>query len=208
MNIDHFMYAGPDLAALCASFKALTGIDSEPGGRHPQLGTRNHLVGSGTPLYLELIAPDASSTVTSPMRSGIESLSRPCLHRFIMNAGGHDLGELQAAYARAGITSEVHDMHRLTPDGATVGWRLLVPHANRFGLFAPFFIDWLNTPHPGSALRAEIRSVRCEAGHPAARELSTLWGTLGVGIELHESDAPYMRLLVQTGRGAVALTSI
>jgi hypothetical protein len=207
MNIDHFMYAGPQLGPLCASFQALTGVEAQPGGQHPQLGTCNRLVGSGGPLYLELIAPDPSSTASSPMRSGIEALARPSLHRFVMNASGGDLGELQAAYARARIPAQVHDMHRLTPAGATLRWRLLVPDTNRFGLFAPFFIDWLDTPHPAASLHANFKMVRCEAGHPSAGELSALWAELGVGMALHASDAPYMQLLVQTARGNIALTS-
>jgi hypothetical protein len=207
MNIDHFMYAGPQLGPLCASFQALTGVEPQPGGRHPQLGTCNRLVGSGGSLYLELIAPDPSATATSPMRSGIEALDRPGLHRFVMNATGGDLGALQATYARARIPAQAHDMHRVTPAGATLRWRLLVPDTNRFGLFAPFFIDWLDTPHPASSLPADFTTLRCEAGHPCAGELSALWAELGVGIELHPSDAPYMQLLVQTVRGDLALTS-
>ncbi len=207
MDIDHFMYAGPQLEPLCAGFQALTGVEPEPGGQHPQLGTCNRLVGSGGPLYLELIAPDPASTASSPMRSSIEALGRPGLHRFIMNATGGDLGALQSVYARAGVDARVHDMHRVTPAGATLRWRLLVPEANRFGLFAPFFIDWLDTPHPASSLRADFTLARCEAGHPSTSELAPLWAQLGVGIELHPSDAPYMRLLVHTVRGSIALTS-
>lgn len=207
MNIDHFMYAGPQLGPLCASFQALTGVEPEPGGQHPQLGTCNRLVGGGGSLYLELIAPDPSSTAGSAMRSGIEALGRPGLYRFVMNAAGDDLGQLRSAYARAGISAQVHNMHRLTPAGATLRWRLLVPDTNRFGLFAPFFIDWLDTRHPASGLRADFTLVRCEAGHPSAGELSALWAELGVDVELHASDAPYMRLLVRTARGDIALTS-
>jgi hypothetical protein len=207
MNIDHFMYAGPQLGPLCASFQALAGVEPEPGGQHPQLGTCNRLVGSGGPLYLELIAPDPSSTATSPMRSGIEALGRPGLHRFVMNATGADLDALQSVYARVGVPAQVHDMHRLTPAGATLRWRLLVPEANRFGLFAPFFIDWLDTPHPALSLAPNFKLLRCEAGHPSAGELTALWAELGVDIALHAADAPYMQLLVQTARGNVTLTS-
>jgi hypothetical protein len=207
MTIDHFMYAGRDLDALCIRFHALTGIEPEPGGRHPQLGTHNRLVGSDTPLYLELIAPDPSSSVSSLMRYGMEALASPLLYRFVMDGTGRDLDEFEIAYGRAGITVQVHDMHRLTPDGTTVRWRLMVPDPNRFGLYAPFFIDWLDTPHPSTRLQPQIAMARCEVGHPSHVELAALWRQLGVDIELHGSDAPYMRLLLQTRRGNIALTS-
>ncbi len=88
MNIDHFMYAGPDLDRLCRELQALTGIEPMPGGQHPQLGTHNRLAGSDARLYLELIGPDRSTPQDSPMRASIEALPRPRLHRFIMDATG------------------------------------------------------------------------------------------------------------------------
>jgi hypothetical protein len=208
MNIDHFMYAGPDLDAMCRGFAALTAVEPEAGGQHPQIGTRNRLVGSGTPLYLELIAPDPSSPAQSPLRSGIESLPRPCLHRFIMDATGTDLDRLLQTYRNAGISAQVHDMQRLTPAGDTLRWRLLVPDDNRFGLFAPFFIDWLDTPHPSTRLAAGFEFLGTGALHPAADELQPLWQDLGVPIELHPADAPHMDLLLRTARGKLALTSL
>lgn len=208
MNIDHFMYAGPDLDALSRGFAALTGIASEPGGQHPQIGTHNRLIGSKGPMYLELIAPDPSSAARSDLRAGIAQLPRPCLHRFIMDATGGDLDRIVRAYAKVGITAPVQDMHRITPDGTTLRWRLLVPDDNRYGLFAPFFIDWLNTPHPSTRLAPGFEPLAIEAGHPASQELRALWQDLAVPIELHSADAPYLRLALQTPRGRVALTSM
>lgn len=208
MKIDHFMYAGTDLDALSRDFTALTGIASEAGGQHPQIGTHNRLIGGDGPMYLELIAPDPTSAARSPMRAGIAQLPRPGLHRFILDAAGANFDDLVRAYAKVGISAEVLDMHRITPTGDTLRWRLLVPDDNRFGLFAPFFIDWLNTPHPSTRLapRFEMRGV--EAGYPASDELLALWQDLAVPIQLHLADAPYLRLMLQTPRGLVALTSI
>jgi len=47
-----------------------------------------------------------------------------------------------------------------------------------------------------------------EAGYPASDELLALWQDLAVPIQLHLADAPYLRLMLQTPRGLVALTSI
>ena len=208
MNIDHFLYAGPDLDALSQGFAALTGIEAQPGGQHPQIGTHNRLVGSNGPMYLELIAPDPTSAARSDLRAGIADLPRPCLHRFIMDATGGDLDRIVRAYAKVGITAQVQDMHRITPAGATLRWRLLVPDDNRYGLFAPFFIDWLHTPHPSTRLAPGFETLDIKAGHPASEELRALWQDLAVPIELHSADAPYLRLTLQTPRGRVALTSM
>lgn len=208
MDIDHFMYAGPDLDTLSQGFAALTGIEPEAGGKHPQIGTHNRLVGGRSPLYLELIAPDPASAARSPVRTGLEALPRPALHRFIMDATGAGFDGLLQAYARAGITAQVQDMHRVTPSGATLRWRLLVPDENRFGLFAPFFIDWLDTAHPSTRLAPAFEVLGTEASHPAADELRSLWHDLGVTIALKPADAAHMRLSLQTPKGTVALTSL
>ena len=208
MVIDHFMYAGPDLDVLSQSFAALAGVEPEPGGQHPQIGTHNQLVGSHGHMYLELIAPDPTSAARSPMRAGIEQLPRPCLHRFIMDATGADFEHLLRAYAKVGIAAEVQDMHRITPAGSTLRWRLLVPEDNRFGLFAPLFIDWLNTPHPCTRLAKAFEMLSIEAGHPASQELLALWQDIEVPIDLQLADAAYLRLGIKTRHGQVALTSM
>ena len=208
MNIDHFMYAGPDLDVLSQGFAALTGVEAEPGGQHPQIGTHNRLIGSKGPMYLELIAPDPTSAARSPLRAGIAQLPRPCLHRFIMDATGADLDHLVRVYAKVGISAQVHDMHRITLDGTTLRWRLLVPDENRYGLFAPFFIDWLHTPHPCTRLAPAFETLGIEAGHPGSEALRALWQDLAVPIPLHSADAPYLRLALKTRRGQVVLTSM
>ncbi len=208
MNIDHFMYAGPDLDVLSQGFAALTGVEAAPGGQHPQIGTHNRLIGSNGPMYLELIAPDPTSAARSDLRAGIAQLPRPCLHRFIMDATGADLDHLARVYAKVGISAQVHDMHRITPDGTTLRWRLLVPDENRYGLFAPFFIDWLHTPHPCTRLAPAFETLGIEAGHPGSEALRALWQDLAVPIPLHSADAPYLRLELKTRRGQVVLTSM
>ncbi len=208
MNIDHFMYAGPDLDVLSQGFAALTGVEAAPGGQHPQIGTHNRLIGSNGPMYLELIAPDPTSAARSDLRAGIAQLPRPCLHRFIMDATGADLDHLVRVYAKVGISAQVHDMHRITPDGTTLRWRLLVPDENRYGLFAPFFIDWLHTPHPCTRLAPAFETLGIEAGHPGSEALRALWQDLAVPIPLHSADAPYLRLALKTRRGQVVLTSM
>jgi hypothetical protein len=55
--------------------------EPEPGGQHPQIGTHNQLVGSNGRMYLELIAPDPASAARSPLRAGIEQLTRRCSFR-------------------------------------------------------------------------------------------------------------------------------
>jgi len=206
--LDHFMYGGADLDSLVDVFSRLTGVPTQAGGSHPTLGTRNHLVGTSTDAYLELIAPDPALTVQSELRTRLSEFTRPALHRFIVVCHGGDFDDLDTAYREAGITAPVHDLHRVTPAGDTLSWKLMIPEPNDLGLFAPFFIDWQDTAHPSTRLtRSGCTIAGCEAGHPQHVRINALYRRLGVDINVFAADAPYMRVLLDTPNGRVALTS-
>lgn len=207
--LDHFMYGGSDLDALTRSFSQLTGVATQAGGSHPDLGTRNALVGTGSSVYLELIAPDPALAARSPVRNDIEAFARPALHRFIVVCQSGDFDALAAAYRDEGIEAPVHDLQRVTPAGETLKWKLMIPEPNELGLFAPFFIDWQDTPHPSTRLADSGCGIAgCEAGHPQHDRINRLYERLGVDIRVLAADAPYMRVLLDTPRGQVALTSL
>jgi len=205
--IDHFMYVGPDLADLNAMFLRLSGIAATPGGQHPTMGTHNSLVGGRDATYLELLAPDPSATVDSPIRRNIAAVPRPQLHKILLKSTRADFPALIAAYARAGITARTQPLQRRTPAGETLRWQLLIPEDNAYGVFTPWFIDWLESPHPTTRLQAELNVLGCTAGHPDAPRLAPLWQDLGVDIPLHTADAPYLHVRLGTPRGELVLTS-
>ncbi len=57
-ELDHIAVIAPDLGEGVAWVRQALGVEMPAGGKHPEMGTHNHLVGLGPDVYLEVIAID------------------------------------------------------------------------------------------------------------------------------------------------------
>ena len=204
LRLDHFLYAGRDLDALMAGFARLTGVAAGKGGRHPGLGTRNALASLGDDIYFELLAtdPEQKASLAGTMGGRIEALSSPRLLAYMLK--GDDLERQQRVLAKHGITSDLFDASRNTPEGGTLRWRLLVPHDNPLGDFVPKFIDWLDTVHPATTSTRGCTFESFEMGHPESDRLNRLLQELGADVAAERADQPWFRLRMRTPQGRVS----
>jgi Glyoxalase-like domain len=167
LRIDHVLYAVRDLEAGGARFDEDLGLESVPGGRHPDWGTANRIVQLG-PDYLELVA------VVDPERAASSDFGR-----LVRDAGEGLAGwavateDLDAVAARLGLHMERGSRKR--PDGVRLAWRLAgMAEALHSGGALPFFIQWEGPGelHPGGdhSAPAGIRRVEVAAGEAELRE--------------------------------------
>ena len=207
VTLDHFIYAGRDLDALSAEFARLTGVAPGRGGRHPGWGTHNALASLGRDVYFELLAVDPTQKdhLEGTMGGRVDALTSPRLFAYMLKT--EDLGERQKVLATHGIAADLFDMSRTTPDGQTLKWRLLVPHANPLGDFVPKFIDWLDTPHPSTTSPAGCTFESFVIGHPEAERLRALLAALDASVPIETSDRPHFRLRIGTPNGPVTFVS-
>lgn len=204
-SLDHFIYAGRDLEPMRAGFEALTGVAANLGGRHPGLGTRNALASLGDSVYFELLAADHEQRLEDNMGGRIKEFEVPRLLAYMIKA--QDLESIQQILDRHGVSSDLFDAQRKTPEGGVLRWRLLVPRDNPFGDHVPKFIDWLDTTHPATSSVSGCTFEFFRIGHPQAEALGKLLAELDCEIELARSDRPYLQLGISSPRGPVVLTS-
>src|SRR5262245_17859817 len=152
-RLDHLVYATPDLAASVREIGARLGVTPTPGGKHPNAGTENALIGLGRGHYLEIIGPDVTAPPPPRPRSfGIDDLHEPRLVTWALAVDDVD-GTAERAKAKGFDLGEPRAGSREAPGGTTLRWRLALRPAPWPGDgLVPFLIDWGTTPHPSASL--------------------------------------------------------
>jgi hypothetical protein len=203
--IDHLIVFAPDLERGCDVVEQHLGARPVTGGRHPNLGTHNALLGLGPDCYLEVMAPDPRSERPLDLgRLGMTGLESPRLGTWVLRAEPIDALAARAREAGVGL-GPVSAGHRDNPDGTRVTWRVTQPFVFPFGGVVPFLIAWGDTPHPGSRLPAvgELQGLAVE--HPDAEGVRRAFEALEVSLPVSHGPAPRLSATIETARGAVHL---
>lgn len=204
-QLDHLVFAAPDLMAGIEHVERLLGVRPEPGGRHPGWGTRNALVALGPGRYLEVIGPDPEQPDPKQGRPfGIDTLREPRLVRWA--AKGTHLGEVRAAALNQGIDlGVVRDGRRTRPDGVVVKWQLTDPWVDPADGLIPFLIDWGDSPHPSASIKAEANLVGLRAEHPEPERIRMLLKRLNLHLPVTGGPQPKLVAVIEGKLGRVEL---
>lgn len=204
-RVDHLVYTVPNLEAGMREIEELLGARSAVGGRHPNYGTRNALIGLGPTIYLEIMAPDPE--LPRPARGrlfGLDTLERPRLATWGLRSEAID--DLTARAASQGLDlGPVDPGSRERPDGTILSWKLTDPYAPRLDGAVPFLIAWGATPHPAGSAPQAGELVDFQIAHPDPEAVRSALGALGVEMAVEAGDRVELTATFQTGKGRVEL---
>ena len=208
LNVDHLVYAVPDLAGGIDAMERALGVRPAPGGQHPGWGTANALLALGPGMYLEVIGPDPDQPAPSrPRPFGIDRLSHGRLAGWAVKASDLD-ARIRASAARGYHPGRVLPGSRRQPDGTLLTWRLTLPEdlPLPFDGLIPFLIDWQTTAaHPAAAAPSGCTLTELRAEHPEPDQPQALLDALGVDLALTRGPAARLIAVIESPAGRVEL---
>lgn len=204
-QVDHIIYATPDLDRGIAEIEKLTGVRAKFGGQHPGRGTRNALIALGPTSYMEIIAPDPDQPEPKEPRSfGVSELKQSKLVSWA--AKGTNLTQFVEEVKRKQIEfGPLRPGSRKRPDGVVLSWTSAAVNTDLKSDLIPFFIDWGKSPHPAESAPAGLTLVGLRAEHPDPQRIQRLLNGLGLDLVVRKGPEPALIAVIKGPRGTVEL---
>lgn len=202
--VDHLLFAGPELGPLRLRVEELSGLRAMTGGRHENWGTHNALLGLGSGMYLELIAPEPGAD--GPWGSLFARLQAPSLQAWCVRCGS--ASRVAARLEALGVATKRVPGGRQLADGRRLTWELVFPTGHEFGGALPFFIDWQDSVHPSQSLEPVAQLEGLTVEHPQAPQLEGLLlsvGELPGEVRIVPAARPALRARLETADGVFEL---
>ncbi len=205
-NVDHLVYAVPNLKKAVAELEKKLGVAPVLGGHHRSQGTHNALVHLGQKCYLEVIAADPDNDTFSGQRwMGIDLITKPRITRWAAKSN-----DLDRARAYIDIVdprlSGLKGGSRKKPDGSKLIWKATVTLPEPEVEVLPFVIDWKGAEHPTSSLPQVCKLIELKGIHPTPYMIETAVHSLNIDMKMGVADEPAIVAVIETPNGVVELS--
>ena len=204
-QVDHLLYATPDLDLGIATIEKLLGVRAAIGGQHLGYGTRNALLSLGPTMYFEIVGPDpAQPKPAGPRRFGVDDSKPPRLIGWV--AQSTNLPALVVRARAQGIAmGEALTGARTLPDGRPLRFGYTDPSAVVENRLVPYFMDWGTSPHPGTTSPAGARLVGIRLEHPEPARIQTMLRVLDLDVPVTRGPEPMVIATLEGRKGRVEL---
>lgn len=203
-NLDHLVYATPDLDATIERLEQLFSVRAAIGGQHPGWGTKNALLSLGPKAYLEIMGPDPTQPEPKqPRPFGMDTMSKPRLMTWV--ARTDDIQSVIDKAKRQKLDlGQLQEKSRKKPDGSILKWTMTDLRKNRKDGTIPYFINWGDSEHPAENSPKGCRLIKLEVFHPDAKRVNELLKDLGIDLKVgHGSVA--LKATIESPKGQIVL---
>lgn len=204
-NVDHLVYAVPDLEKAMADIEKKFGVAPVMGGRHRSQGTHNALIHLGGKSYLEIIAPDPSNDTFSGERwMGLDLITEPTITRWAVKS--NDLNR-DRKYLRTvdPNLAELKGGKRKKPDGTVLKWKATITYPDPKVEILPFVIDWKGEDHPTNDLPQICKLKKLQATAPMPYMVETAISSLNIDMKIGVTDEPSITAWIETPNGLIEI---
>lgn len=203
-QLDHLVWAVPNLDLAIKEFEDSTGIRAVIGGSHPNHGTCNALASMGERQYFEILARD-NSLPPGELAKFCENLTKPNLVTWVM--GTNNIPAIAERAKKIGYQTIQRPMNRVKPNGEKLNWQLLWLKGHNEGNFVPLVIDWQDSRHPSldSPQGLKLLSFIIESVNP--KPLEEIFSALLIEVELKSSSKNKMTAILDSPKGKIELSS-
>jgi hypothetical protein len=204
-EVDHLLYATPDLDLGVATIENLLGVRAGTGGQHMGFGTRNALLSLGPTMYFEIVGPDpAQPKPSAPRRFGIDDLKAPKLIAWV-SVAPHLAQLVDRARAQGIPLGDAANASRTLPDGRPLNFGYTDPNAIIEHRLIPYFMDWGTSPHPGTTSPGGARLVALRLEHPDPARIEGMLRVLNLHVPVSQGPEPMIIATLEGRKGRVEL---
>jgi hypothetical protein len=202
-DIDHLVVAAASLPQGVSYIREKLGIEIPPGGKHPLMGTHNHLMRLGPACFLEVIAIDPDAP--PPSRRRWYDLDNPQLQQDLQASPRLITWVVRCLDIIAVVDAAAMPLGSvLTVSRGALSWRLTVPDDGHLleGGVVPPVIEWACGARPWEAMADPgCRLVELTLAHPDPD-----WLCNGLR-SLHQEGYPQVTVVEGTAPGLKAKIS-
>lgn len=205
-EIDHIVYAVPDLEQAMDWFENLTGVRPVFGGYHTTQGTKNALVRLGEICYLEFLAIDDKNTqILAPRWMGIDVIKKPQITRWAAKSMNLEADSIALKKSNAAM-GMIQGGERQLNDGNILKWRLTMPLPEPVVEIIPFMIDWQDSAaHPTDKLPQQCELITLQLTHPNPDLLQKRLNKPYLGVEITKGTVSRIKAIIKCSKGMVEI---
>jgi len=207
-ELDHLIYAVPDLEAAVEQLREALGVRPAAGGQHPGRGSHNALLALGDGRYLEVIARDPRQPdPPRPRPFGLDELDAPRLVTWAVRAPGIEEAAAESAAQGCDPGAVENGGRELPKGGRFAGRRTAGGETEELGGVAPFFLEWgEETPHPSLSAPTGCRLVALRGEHPRTEEVERCLDALQAELAVAFGEEPRLIATIEGPAGRLDLS--